>query len=311
MKRAAARLGFAAALGIACLAPGLAQEVPAEAPGGMEDGAFDLALPPEEDLGAGPDAATIPPRPISPESPSPDEPTFEEDGFSPGADPGESFLEVDGDTVPEIPEPPPEPAEPASAPPEGEGAPETDGVEPPPEASAPTAAPPAENPFFSFTLESLEATRSAPLFTPSRTAPAVEAPPEAEPTPAEPEPAPEPVATPPQLQLIGVVVAGDEEVAILSDQASGEVLRLRPGEEHQGWTLKILDGQSVEFIQGEERQKLTMFTDFPDPPPQPDRQTDPEYSGSEDPAFENGTEGAMEEQMYDENGEPIDPRSHR
>jgi general secretion pathway protein N len=127
------------------------------------------------------------------------------------------------------------------------------------------ASPAAPNPFFSLTLEALEATRSAPLFTPSRTAPATEPPPEPEPIPVATEPV-ETEPTPPTLQLVGIVVAGQEEVAILSDAASGEVIRLHPGEEHQGWKLKILDGQSVELSNGEESQKLSMFTEFPDAP---------------------------------------------
>jgi hypothetical protein len=115
------------------------------------------------------------------------------------------------------------------------------------------------NPFSTLTLDALAATRGAPLFTPSRKPPevAAEAPP---PPPAEPEPPAPP--EPPQLQLIGVVMTNSQQVALLSDPAGGEVHRLKPGEDYQGWTVKIIDPRTVELENGDQKQTLTMFSDF-------------------------------------------------
>lgn len=142
--------------------------------------------------------------------------------------------------------------------------------------------PAVPNPFFSVGLESLEATRLAPLFTPSRTAPSVEPEPEPEAAPVEAEVAVESEPTPPELKLIGIVRAGSEEVAILSDPSTAEVQRLRPGEEVQGWTLRIVDTQTVELKSGDQSHTLTMFTEYPATGQLPPTMPDPESENVED-----------------------------
>ncbi|MBA3517304.1 MAG: hypothetical protein H0T75_06625 [Rhizobiales bacterium] len=168
-----------------------------------------------------------------------------------------------------------------------------------PDAPAETDAAAAPNPFFSPSLESLEATRSAPLFTPSRTAPQSEPEPEPDVAPVETEVAVEAEATPPDVKLIGIVKAGSEEVAILSDTATAEVQRLRPGEEVQGWTVRIVDTRTVELKSGEQRHTLTMFTDYP-ATGQPPTPADPE---SENYGEWNGEESGG----YDEAPPPDEP----
>lgn len=176
-----------------------------------------------------------------------------------------------GETMPQLPAG----EAPAGEAPVGEDAPAgkdgnagEDATATPPETGSPIA--PAAggagainpNPLATLKLDALEATRSAPLFTPSRTAPevAVEA---APPPPAEPEPPPPP--EPPQLQLIGVVMSNAQQVALLSDPGGGEVHRLKPGEDYEGWTLKIIDPRTVELKNGDQTQKLTMFSEFKAP----------------------------------------------
>jgi len=121
------------------------------------------------------------------------------------------------------------------------------------------------NPLSSLDLEGLTATLAAPLFTPSRTGPIVEAP--VEEFVEAPRPTPE-VATeepPPGLQLVGIVLTDAANTALLKDPASNEIHRLGSGEEFQGWSLTIVDARSVEFRSGDRVEGLKMFESFPTP----------------------------------------------
>ncbi len=122
------------------------------------------------------------------------------------------------------------------------------------------------NPLSGLDLESLTATRSLPLFTPSRTAPpTVEEAVEAEVAPIEPPVGPE--QPPPSVQLVGIVLTESTETALLLDPTSNEVHRLTSGEEYDGWLLKIVDARSVELRSGDRVEGLKMFESFPAPQP--------------------------------------------
>ena len=123
------------------------------------------------------------------------------------------------------------------------------------------------NPLSSLALESLSATRSVPLFTPSRTGPVIEAPVEAviEATPPPPPPAVAPEEPPPGLQLVGIVLTDAAKTALLKDPGSNEIHRLNSGDEFQGWSLIIVDARSIEFRSGERVEGLKMFESFPTP----------------------------------------------
>lgn len=116
-------------------------------------------------------------------------------------------------------------------------------------------------------LESLSATRTLPLFTPSRSAPVVVEEPPPEVVPVEPEVVVAPEPTPPPLQLIGIVVTLSEQVAVFVDQGTGEIHRLRSGEVFQDWTMRIVDTRTVEFQNDGRRHALTLFEDFDAAPP--------------------------------------------
>lgn len=121
-------------------------------------------------------------------------------------------------------------------------------------------------PLLGLELESLSATRTLPLFTPSRSAPAPE--PEApEYVPPEPAIVYEAAPAAPSLQLLGIVAVQADQVAVLSDPLQGTVQRLRSGEEYNGWTVRIVDGRTVELSSGESRHTLTLFQDFGVAPP--------------------------------------------
>jgi hypothetical protein len=118
------------------------------------------------------------------------------------------------------------------------------------------------NPLSALDLESLAATRQLPLFTPSRSAPVIEPPVEPEIVAVEPEIYVEPEPVPPAFRLVGVVMTESDQVALLADQATGTIHRLRAGESYDGWTLNIVDGRTVAFVNDGREHTLTMFEDF-------------------------------------------------
>jgi hypothetical protein len=94
-------------------------------------------------------------------------------------------------------------------------------------------------------LSKLSMTRDRPIFSPSRrpppppvTMPVIARPVERA-KPAEPEN--------PPLVLVGTVVGEDSGIAVLVEQATENVVKLRVNESHQGWTLRSIQGREVTF----------------------------------------------------------------
>ena len=114
-------------------------------------------------------------------------------------------------------------------------------------AQQPVELPPREpsgNPLWAIPLSALTATRERPLFLPSRRAPAAAV---AGPVAAAPPPPPPPTAQPerPPLMLIGVIVGESEGFAVFLDQASNSVVRLKTGQDHDGWVLRAVKGREA------------------------------------------------------------------
>jgi general secretion pathway protein N len=151
----------------------------------------------------------------------------------------------------------------ATAPPDGEGAEDTRAVSPAASAiwekpaapaqvkvvTAPAApAPVAEralsaNPLWAIPLSALSGTRDRPIFSASRrpippaVAPAAVPKLVAAPKPREPER--------PQLSLVGTIASGDEGFGIFLDQSTKAALRLKVGEDYQGWKLRSVQGREA------------------------------------------------------------------
>lgn len=130
----------------------------------------------------------------------------------------------------------------------------TPSAEPPPIGTPlPLPAGPREprgNPLWSIPLKNLNATRERPIFLPSRRAPApadagappplpVAAPP---PPPAEPER--------PRLALVGAVSGENDSVAVFMDEETRDIVRLRTGENHAGWILRLVRGREATLEKG-------------------------------------------------------------
>lgn len=118
-------------------------------------------------------------------------------------------------------------------------------------------APTSANPLWAIPLSALTATRDRPLFSASRrppppaVAPAaiVRAPPPP-PPPAEPEK--------PSLALVGTIVGEADSFGIFIDPNSRISLRLRLGEQHDGWTLRSVQKRQVTLEKDEQSAVVAM-----------------------------------------------------
>jgi hypothetical protein len=151
--------------------------------------------------------------------------------------------------------------------------------------TAPAAPPsvervPSGNPLWAVPLRQLSATRDRPLFAPSRRPPApvvayqlASAPPPPPPKPAEPEK--------PRLSLVGTIARGEERIGMFLDLSTRSVLRLKMGEDHEGWILRGLKRREATLEKGRQSAVLTL------PPPELNRPGSvPPASG---PAVAGGT----------------------
>jgi hypothetical protein len=110
----------------------------------------------------------------------------------------------------------------------------------PPVAAIPHAA--SANPLWAIPLATLSNTRERPIFSSSRRPP----PPAAVSALADAPPAPKPVRVErPQLSLVGTIIGDDQSFGIFVDRSSKAALRLKLGEDYQGWTLRSVQGREA------------------------------------------------------------------
>ena len=119
------------------------------------------------------------------------------------------------------------------------------------------AAEPNGNPLWAIPLSALTATRERPLFTPSRRAPA---PAVAGPVAVAPPPPPPPQSEPerPPLVLIGAIAGESEGFAVFLDQTTNNVVRLRTGQNHEGWVLRAVKGREVTLQKDRRTETLAL-----------------------------------------------------
>jgi|GraSoiStandDraft_17_1057272.scaffolds.fasta_scaffold252056_1 hypothetical protein len=105
----------------------------------------------------------------------------------------------------------------------------------------------AGNPLWAIPLGELSETQARPLFSLSRR-------PAAAPV-AVALPAPPPHAGPPSkrepdhplLTLLGTIVGESVEIGVFVDEATHDMIRLKTGEAHDGWTLRSVSGRAAIF----------------------------------------------------------------
>jgi general secretion pathway protein N len=123
---------------------------------------------------------------------------------------------------------------------------------------APPAAPvrtPSINPLWGIPLAQLSGTRDRPIFSPSRRPPPTAA--DAEPVIVKSPPRKKEIE-PPQLSLVGTIASIDEGFGIFIDQATKAALRLKVGEDHQGWKLREIRGREVTMEKDERSAVLRL-----------------------------------------------------
>lgn len=128
-----------------------------------------------------------------------------------------------------------------------------------PSAMVPAKKPvPSANPLWGIPLSQLSETRDRPIFTVSRRPPELPAVAKSVAAKAPPRPkAPER----PQLSLVGTIASGEEGFGIFLDQATKAALRLKIGEDHQGWKLRSIHGREVTL----EKDQQTSVLSLPEP----------------------------------------------
>jgi hypothetical protein len=116
------------------------------------------------------------------------------------------------------------------------------------------------NPLWSLPLSALSITRERPIFSPSRRPP----PPPAIAAPYVPPASPPPPPKPPEpahpsLTLMGTLAGDSQGVGIFLNDADKSTLRLRTGEDHEGWVLRAVRSGEAVFEKGERTATLTLI----------------------------------------------------
>jgi general secretion pathway protein N len=120
---------------------------------------------------------------------------------------------------------------------------------------------PSGNPLWTLPLKQLSMTRDRPIFSPSRRPP----PPKQtlvapvavrQVKPAEPER--------PTVSLLGTIIGSnaDDQIGVFIDSATQSVIRLRVGEDHEGWVLRIVKARQATLVKDRE---LVVVLDLPAP----------------------------------------------
>ena len=121
------------------------------------------------------------------------------------------------------------------------------------------------NPLWAIPLDALSATRDRPVFSISRRPP----PPVVTPVVAVAAPPPPKPAEPEQLALTlrGTVVGREDGIVIGFNPATGGLVRVRMGEDFEGWILRSVRAREAIFQKGD-RQALIALPSPDDPPSQ-------------------------------------------
>jgi hypothetical protein len=99
------------------------------------------------------------------------------------------------------------------------------------------------NPLWAISLDRLSSTRQRPIFSPTRRPPPAMA---VAPLAAAPVLIPPPPERP-QLTLVGTVVGEQDGIGVFVEQSTQKVFRLKFGEAHEGWVLRLIRRRAVDL----------------------------------------------------------------
>lgn len=135
--------------------------------------------------------------------------------------------------------------------------------------SADTAADAASgNPLWALPLAQLSITRERPIFSPSRRPP-----PPPRPAYVAPVAIQQPVKPPeperPAVSLLGTIIgtSADDRLAVFLEAGTANVIRLRVGEDHQGWVLRLVNPRQATMVKDSDPVVLEMPAPGEPPPP--------------------------------------------
>jgi hypothetical protein len=111
------------------------------------------------------------------------------------------------------------------------------------------------NPLWAIPLTQLSGTRDRPIFSPSRRPAPVVA--DTEPVVVKPPPRKKEIQPPP-LSLVGTIASDDESYGIFIDQSTKAALRLKVGEDYQGWKLLKIRGREVTMQKDQQAAVLAL-----------------------------------------------------
>jgi general secretion pathway protein N len=121
-----------------------------------------------------------------------------------------------------------------------------------------SASPLYANPLWGISLKQLSVTHERPVFSPSRRPPAAVM--ASDPATALPPPRRQQLEPPP-LSLVGTIAGNEESFGIFLHHATNDALRLKIGEDFQGWKLRAIHGRQVTLEKDQQTAVLTL------PPP--------------------------------------------
>jgi hypothetical protein len=122
--------------------------------------------------------------------------------------------------------------------------------------SPPPERPLSANPLWAIPLTRLSGTRDRPIFSPSRRPPP---PVVAADPPAPPPPPPRKKdVQPPSLSLVGTIASDEGSFGIFLDQSSKQALRLKIGEDYEGWKLRTVRGREATMEKDQQAAVLTL-----------------------------------------------------
>ena len=125
--------------------------------------------------------------------------------------------------------------------------------------AAPQASPEraqSANPLWGIPLTQLPVTRDRPIFSPSRRPPPAVV--VTDPVPLKPPPLRKQEIEPPPFSLVGTIASDDESYGILLDQATKVAVRLKVGDDYQGWKLRAIQGREVTIEKDRQGAVLTL-----------------------------------------------------
>ena len=104
------------------------------------------------------------------------------------------------------------------------------------------------------------------------------------------------------LSLLGITIASDGRFALVIPEGGGDTLRLREGQDYQGWILSAIEADTIVFTREGAEERLELSYDVAPPPQQQRRRrtAQPSQNGQNENSRRKRITGVDEEQGVDD-----------